>query len=126
MTAETVQAGMQYPNVVRVLVEPGSEEYDWFDSGNPYPWPGPAPAPADLTWLAPTSRADGSTLVPIDFYTLDYGAIGAALTSVQTSDTNFDIPGKVPGTTYRARLSATDTAGKTSQLSGFVYFTEPL
>ena len=122
MTTETVQAGHQYPNVVRVL-KPGSEEHDWFDGGGEYPWPGPAPS---LTWLAPTERADGSTLVPIDFYTVDYGAIGAALTSTQTSELSFDIPNRVPGTTYRARISATDTAGKTSQLSGFVYLTEPV
>jgi hypothetical protein len=37
MTAETVQAGHQYPNVTRVL-KPGSEEYDWFNEGGSYPY----------------------------------------------------------------------------------------
>ena len=121
----SVQEGHQYPNVTRVLKPDGgtdiTSEWWYYDNGGAYPWV----KPDLLSWTAPTARADGSALVLIDYYTVDYGAIGAALTSTQTSGLSFDIPNRVPGATYRARMSATDTDGKTSQLSGFVYYMEP-
>jgi hypothetical protein len=224
MTAETVQAGHQYPSVTRVL-KPGTEEYDWYNLGGTYPWPGPAPAPVfsaqpqavtetsptsavftaaasntvswqwqaevtpgnldwadvatvfpgrvsgdttaeftlsntedaddravkvvatgpggstdsdsaplvinpaiNLSWTAPTERADGSTLVDIDYYTIDYGGVDTvtnpgvlASSIVYAPTTEFGMSTPEPLKTYRARISATDDNGKTSQLSGFVY-----
>lgn len=85
-------------------------------------------APPDaITWVEPPTRTDGSALVQIDYYTVEYGAIGQPLSSEQVTGAFswFLIPGMVQGTTYRARISATDVNGKTSQFSGFAYMVAP-
>ena len=131
MTAETVQAGHQYPNVVRVLKpDSGGEnnsEWWYYANGGAYPWPGVQPV---LTWVAPTERVDGSTLVPIANYMIDYGGVdtvtdpGLLVQEVVAGDVLFfNMPTPESGKTYRARITATDTDGKKSQLSGFVYVT---
>jgi hypothetical protein len=125
MTDETVQKGNQYPNVVRILT-PGSDEYNEYDTN----WGSESGRRPTLTWEVPASRADGSTLVPIDYYTIDYGGVDTvanpgvlASSIVYAPTTEFYMPTPEPLKTYRARISATDDNGKTSQLSGFVYVT---
>jgi hypothetical protein len=84
----------------------------------------------NLTWIAPAERADGSALVPIDYYTVDYGGVdtvtapGILVSKILPGHAlYYYMPTPEPLKTYRARISATDDNGKTSQLSGFVYVT---
>jgi hypothetical protein len=83
-----------------------------------------------LTWVEPDYRVDGSTLVAIDTYTIEYGGVdtvtdpGILASEVIPGNVfSFNMPTPEIGKTYRARILATDKNGKTSQLSGFAYVT---
>jgi hypothetical protein len=126
MSDATVQAGHQYPEVVRIIKSGDTTgEYAWYDDPN---WDGtPWPGTFNVTWVAPTERADGSALAQVDTYTLEYGGVDTVaspgiLTTVPLAGDVllYDIPTPEAGKTYRARISAT-TGGRTSQLGGFVY-----
>lgn len=127
-TTGEIRAGFEYPHIYRVLEDDGgvddNSEYWWYAQGNPQPWNGGTSVPS-FTWVPPLSRADGSAMLTVQSYTIEYGPIGDILTSVQTTALEFTIPNAVPGTVYRGRISVTDVNNKTSQLSGFVYFKEP-
>lgn len=83
----------------------------------------PSEGTLNISWVPPTERTDGSTLVPIDTYLIEYGELGDALDSliVPGSETSVALTDLNSGEIYRVRISCTDTDGKTSQLSGFVY-----
>jgi hypothetical protein len=84
-----------------------------------------APAPATtgtatLSWLAPTTNADGSALTNLSGYAIYYGTDPSSLTSVvnigSPSTTSYTVTGLTAGTWYFALKSVDDT-GLESALS---------
>ena len=62
MSDETVQAGHQYPNVVRVLKPDGgtdaNSEWWYYDNGGTYPWTEPGPVQHTLNRMSSLSQQE--------------------------------------------------------------------
>lgn len=78
---------------------------------------------ATLSWTAPTVNTDGSPLVDLGGYTIDYGtdpgALNQTVTISSASATTYTLQGLSPGTWYFAIVAVT-TGGSESPLSNVV------
>jgi hypothetical protein len=77
---------------------------------------GSGPGTAELTWDAPTTNADGTTLTDLGGYRIYYGTSpGSSASSLDVGNlTSFTLRGFPSGTTRYFRVTAYDTSGNES------------
>lgn len=80
------------------------------------------PLQIELRWDPPTTKADGTPLTDIAGYKIHYGQRSRtyAFTKLVGNQTSAGVSGLVPGRTYFFAVTAYDSAGNQSELSGEV------
>lgn len=77
-----------------------------------------------LTWQAPTTNTDGSTLTNLAGYRVHWGTVATALTQTAQIDnpaaTSYSVSNLTPGTTYHFGVRAFTTQGAESSMSNLV------
>ncbi|MEX0729887.1 MAG: fibronectin type III domain-containing protein [Aquisalimonadaceae bacterium] len=89
-------------------------------SGGNSPSPSSSSGPIMLSWVAPTTRQDGSpiSLSDIDGYEVHYGTKSGNYTQkIETKDNEATVSSLQSGKTYYFAVKATDSSGNSSNFS---------